>query len=164
MATNTGRRKCKHCGVEFTKRRPLDCYCSIECDTANKKGKTKVVAPAKKAVKPYKIKQFSTKNKISLSDGTKMTPDALEKKIHKAKEVKIQEMIDNYGFVFCEDCGQYGENRPKGVNEMDLTIIDCSHEISVKEAKESGRAELACDVDNIRMRCRYHHRIHDKTK
>lgn len=164
MATNTNKRKCKHCGKEFIKKQTLQYLCSSECEREYKH----LSAPAKKHIKPNgitqkqtKIKKYSNNNKITQSSGTKLTSSALAKLITKAKESKIQMMIDNYGFVFCEDCNEFG--KPKNINEMDLKIIDCSHNVSVKEAKEKGISELSHDVDNIRMRCRYHHRIHDKT-
>lgn len=166
MATNTGRRKCKHCSEEFVKKHPLQYLCGSECEMEYKLLKS----PAKKPIKPTpivkkqtKIKKVSSTNKYTLSDGTKISSKTLESYITLAKEAKIAEMMDNYGYIFCEDCNEFGLP-PEPINEMELKIIDCSHEISVKEAKESGRSELCCDVDNIRMRCRIHHRIHDKTK
>lgn len=62
-------------------------------------------------------------------------------------------MLEEYGYIFCEECGR---NANSGVP------IDCSHTISVDEAQKRGRAELAWSVDNIKMRCRLCHRIHDK--
>lgn len=165
MATNTGKRKCKHCGKEFIKKYPLQYLCGSVCERASKV----VKSPAKKPITPkvitkkqVKIKNVSSTNKYTLSDGTKINSKTLELKITLAKAAKIAEMMDNYGYIFCEDCNEFG-HPPGPLNEMELKIIDCSHQISVKEAKESGRAELCCDVDNIRMRCRMHHRIHDKT-
>lgn len=166
MATNTGRRKCKHCGDEFVKKHPLQYLCSSKCKMASRLLKS----PAKKHIKPKliakkqtKIKNVSDRNKFNQSDGTKISAKTLESYITLAKEAKIAEMMDNYGYIFCEDCNEFGLP-PEPINEMELKIIDCSHNISVKEAKESGRAELCSDVDNIRMRCRIHHKIHDKTK
>lgn len=164
MATNTNKKKCKYCGDEFLKKSPLQYLCGMDCEREYKY----LNAPDKKHIKTKviyrkqtKIKNYSNNNKITQSSGTKLTSAALSKLITKAKESKIQMMIDNYGYVFCEDCNEFG--KPKNINEMDLKVIDCSHNVSVKEAKEKGISELSHDVDNIRMRCRYHHRIHDKT-
>lgn len=155
MATNTGKRKCKHCGTEFIKKSPLHYLCSPKCEKDYNAGKKRIPSNST-------IKKYSDKNKFSCSDGTKISSLALSKLVTKAKAVKTQEMLDNYGYIFCEDCDEFG-HPPGPINEMELKIIDCSHNISEKEAKESGRAELCHDVDNIRMRCRIHHKIHDKT-
>lgn len=172
MATNTGKRKCKNCGEEFVKTTPLDYVCSHKCYRAynnaiNKKKSTysqsDTNAPlSKKYKEKTPIKNVSQTNRYAQSDGTKITSAALEKNISKAKELKILEMTDNYGYVFCEDCNEFGLP-PEPRNEMELKIIDCSHQISVDEAKKSGRSELAYNIDYIRMRCRIHHKIHDKT-
>jgi len=166
VATNTGKRKCKHCKKEFIKRHSLQYLCGSECEREYKLLKS----PAKKPIKPTaiakkqsKIKNVSSTNKFNQSDGTKISSKTLESYITLAKAAKIAEMDDNYGYIFCEDCNEFG-HPPGPINEMELKIIDCSHEISVKEAKESSRAELCYDIDNIRMRCRIHHKIHDKTK
>ncbi len=165
MATNTGKRKCKQCKKEFIKKHPLQYLCGSECEREHRR----LNAPAKKPLiskvitkKQVKIKNISSTNKYTLSDGTKINSKTLESYITLAKAAKIAEMMDNYGYIFCEDCNEFGY--PHGpINEMELKIIDCSHQISVKEAKESGKAELCYDIDNIRMRCRIHHKIHDKT-
>ncbi len=165
MATNTGKRRCKNCQKEFVKKSPLDYLCSPECvrsyKNAIEKAQSYTYMP-KEVKRNTEIKKVSDNNKYSQSDGTKISAKALERNIHIAKGVKVNEMIENYGYVFCEDCNEFGI--PAGANEMELKIIDCSHQIGVKEAKETGRAELCYDVDNIRMRCRVHHRKHDKTE
>lgn len=166
MATNTGKRKCKHCKKEFVKRNSLQYLCSNECEREYKLLKSLAKKPIKPTViakKQTKIKNVSSTNKYNQSDGTKISSKTLESYITLAKEAKIAEVMDNYGYIFCEDCNAFGLP-PGQINEMELKIIDCSHEISVKEAKESSRAELCYAVDNLRMRCRIHHRIHDKTK
>lgn len=165
MATNTGKRRCKNCQKYFIKKRPLDYLCSPECESQyNKKiEKAQSVRIEKPSTLREPIKKVSENNRYTQSDGTKISSKALERNISKAKEIKVNEMLENYGYVFCEDCNEFGLP-PEPRNEMELKIIDCSHQISVDEAKKSGRAELAYDVDNIRMRCRIHHRIHDKTK
>ena len=164
MATNTGKRRCKNCQKDFIKKKPLDYLCSPECESQyNKKiEKAQAVRFEKQNTPREPIKKVSENNRYNRSDGTKISAAALERNISKAKDIKINEMMDNYGYIFCEDCNEFGLP-PEPRNEMELKIIDCSHQISVDEAKKSGRAELACNVDNIRMRCRIHHKIHDKT-
>jgi len=158
MATNTGKRKCKACKKEFVKKSLLQSYCSPECAPRIKQ---KPISLKKQGNTPRKIKSVSKTNKWACSDGTKLTSAQVDKYIHQAKEKKIVAMINVFGYVFCEDCKEHGV--PEWVNEADLKRIDCSHETSVDECKKSGRTELAFAVPNIRMRCRFHHRKHDKT-
>lgn len=172
MATNTGRRRCKNCQKDFIKKRPLDYLCSLECESQyNKKiekaqsvrGELRVYQENAPIRNIGKINSVSKTNRYTQSDGTKISAAALDRNIKLAKAIKISEMVENYDYIFCEDCNEFGLP-PQPRNEMELKIIDCSHNISVDEAKDSGRAELCYDVDNIRMRCRIHHKIHDKTK
>lgn len=160
MATNTGRRRCKNCQEYFVKKQPLEYLCSIRCSVQFKNKLAKAQSFKVQIIKP--IKNVSQTNRYTRSDGTKITSTALERNISIAKETKVKEMMDNYGYIFCEDCNEFGLP-PEPRNDMELKIIDCSHQISVDEAKKSGRAELCYNVDNMRMRCRIHHRKHDKT-
>ena len=172
MATNTGKRRCKNCGEYFIKKQPLEYLCSVLCGVQYNK-KIEKAQSVRVELRAYqdkapirntgKISKVSSTNRFSQSDGTKISSKALEINIHRAKELKILEMTDNYGHIFCEDCNEFGLP-PEPRNDMELKIIDCSHQISVDEAKKSGRAELAYNIDNIRMRCRIHHKIHYKTK
>ena len=172
MATNTGKRRCKNCQEYFIKKQPLEYLCSVSCGVQYNK-KIEKAQSVRGELRAYqekapirnvgKINSVSKTNRYKQSDGTKISAAALDRNISKAKEIKVNEMMDNYGYIFCEDCNEFGLP-PEPRNEMELKIIDCSHQISVDEAKKSGRAELACNVDNIRMRCRIHHKIHDKTK
>ena len=84
--------------------------------------------------------------------GQRFTTSQIDNKIRKAKAIKINIMLDDIGYVVCEDC-----------NRNDCVPVDCSHDISVKEAKESGESQLCWDVDNITMRGRKCHRIYDST-
>lgn len=90
-------------------------------------------------------------NRFKDSNGNKHTKPAIDRYIREAKKRKIDMMYDEYGYVFCEDCG-----RSNGV------LFDCSHDVSVDRAQKEGRCELAWDVDNISIRCRDCHRKHDK--
>lgn len=85
-------------------------------------------------------------NTYKLSDGTRMLKSLIDKKVSEAKAQKIANMIEEYGYVFCEEC-----------KKNDCVPIDCSHNISVKECQESGKSELAWDLENITMLGRIHH-------
>lgn len=87
---------------------------------------------------------------FSTSTGERFTTEQIDRKIRIAKEGKINMMSVSNGYVFCEECG-----RSRGMP------IDCAHVISVKEAKETGRAELSWDIDNIKMKCRGCHQKQD---
>lgn len=91
-------------------------------------------------------------NTYQCSDGTRVKQSLVERKITTAKEMKLQQMRFEHGYVFCEECGANENTGP----------LDCSHEISVKEAKESGRTELCWSVSNIKIRCRKCHQVKDK--
>lgn len=85
-----------------------------------------------------------------LSSGEYINQKTLDYRIRKAKSDKISKMIDDYGYIFCEDCKLTGND-----------YIDCSHEISVDKCKKQGRSELCYDIENIKMRCRKCHQKHD---
>lgn len=88
----------------------------------------------------------------STSTGERLDKKVIDKKVRQAKAKKLQLVLDEKGYISCEDCGISGG-----------TFLDCSHDISVKECQESGRSEMAFDVSNITIRCRNCHRKHDKT-
>lgn len=90
-------------------------------------------------------------NTYKTSDGTRLKQSTIDSRIKNAKSKKISLMQDQFGYVFCEKCGV-----------SNGTFIDCSHDISVKECKETGRTELAFDVNNITMLCRKCHEEKDK--
>jgi len=91
-------------------------------------------------------------NTYSTSDGTRYTQSQIEKLITKAKATALERQFDEYRYNFCEECGKNGSG----------TYLDCSHEISVKKAKENGMAEQCWNVGNIVIRCRQCHKKHDK--
>lgn len=97
-------------------------------------------------------KQIEMANTYRMSDGSRITKAEIDKRVHKAKAQKLEQMMEDYGYVFCEDCGK-----------NDCKPVDCSHDISVKECQESGRTELAWDVGNITMRGRSCHQKYDGT-
>jgi len=97
------------------------------------------------------MKKYSTQNTYLDSYGKRWTSAQIEKKIHQAKVLKYTEMMDEYGYIFCEDC-----------ERNDCTPVDMSHDISVDQCKKNGYVEKAWDVNNITMRGRTCHRKHDK--
>ena len=91
-------------------------------------------------------------NTYGTNKGERFTTPQIDRKIRKAKEEKINNFYNEHGFIFCEECKVNASN----------TYIDCSHNISVKEAKETGQVQLCWNVDNITMLCRHHHQLKDK--
>lgn len=100
------------------------------------------------------ISKYSSKNTYSDKWGKRWTSQEIAAKVRRAKALKIEMMLADLGYIRCEDCG---------INSHSGQPIDCSHQIPVKKCLESGRAELAHDVDNIKMRCRECHRKHDNS-
>jgi hypothetical protein len=92
-------------------------------------------------------------NSYKQSDGTRISQATLERKIKAAKEQKLNDFFDEHGYWVCEDCWR-----------NDCLPIDCSHNVSIDEAKKTGRAELCYSVANIKLRGRECHRHHDKNK
>lgn len=90
-------------------------------------------------------------NTYSTSTGERYTTKQIEQKMRKTKALKLELQFIEHGYNFCEQC-----------KRNDCKPLDCSHDISVKEAKESGRAELAWDLDNITILGRNCHQIKDK--
>tara|TARA_R110000822_G_scaffold14427_6_gene50813 strand:+ start:10597 stop:10914 length:318 start_codon:yes stop_codon:yes gene_type:complete len=95
-------------------------------------------------------------NSYKMSNGDRVLKSVVDHRIRKAKEEKLQLMLDEHGYIFCEEPG-CGKNTNAG------EPIDCSHDISVDECQKMGKTELAWDVQMITMRCRTCHQIHDKT-
>lgn len=94
---------------------------------------------------------MNKKPTYSDSEGNRWTTEQIDRKIREAKQLKLNEQEFVFGYNFCEICLR-----------NDCKPLDCSHEISVKEAKESGRAELCWSLDNIKIRGRKCHQKHDK--
>lgn len=101
-----------------------------------------------------------SQNKFSTSTGERVTKSVIDKRVHEAKALKIEQMLDEHGYIFCEEEDEDGNVCGKNTSAGDP--IDCSHTISVKECQESGRSELAWAVSNIKMRCRTCHARRDK--
>lgn len=99
-------------------------------------------------------------NYYKCSDGSRISKAEIDKKTKQAKIDIIHYQKDWYSYNFCEDCKEFGV--PETADTMELMILDCSHEKSVDWCQKNGCCELAWDRENIRIRCRYHHRKHDK--
>ena len=91
-------------------------------------------------------------NTYSTSDGKMYTRAQVERKNRINKADVIMQTIMEDGFISCRRCG-----RAAGMP------LDCAHIISVKEALETGRAELVWDKDNVIILCRECHQEHDKS-
>ena len=99
------------------------------------------------------MKQFSTTNTYLTSTGERLNRAQIETRIKKAKAEKIDQFTLENDYCFCEECGVNASN----------ARIDCSHDVSVKECLETGFAEKAFDVENIKLLCRNCHNEHDRT-
>lgn len=77
-------------------------------------------------------------NTYSTSDGERLTTSQIDAKIRKAKELKLKLQFLEHSYNFCETC-----------KRNDCKPITNAHIISVKEAKETGKAELCWDLDNL---------------
>lgn len=77
-------------------------------------------------------------NTYADSEGNRYTTPQIDRLVTKAKGQVLQAQVDEHGYNFCTEC-----------ERNDCKPIDCSHEVSVKEAKETGRAELCWDINNI---------------
>lgn len=80
-------------------------------------------------------------NTYSDSQGNRVKKSAIDRKVTNAKVIAREEFIDRNGYLFCIRCGMSGLR------------IDNSHIVSVKEAQESGRCEIAYDPDDIEQLC-----------
>jgi len=79
-----------------------------------------------------------SKPTYSTSTGKRLTTSQIETRITYAKGLLLQNQLDEHGYNFCTTC-----------KRNDCKPITCAHIITVKECKESGRAELAYDVENM---------------
>ena len=81
-------------------------------------------------------------NHYYTSDEERVAKSVIDSKTRKAKSNALSEQFWEYGYNFCVDC------------KTSSGRLDCSHTISVDEAQKTRRAELAWDVNNIKVRCR----------
>jgi len=89
-------------------------------------------------------------NSYKTSTGERIKQSTIDRKIRKAKALKLYQQKEDEGYNFCEVCGVTSG-----------TYLDCSHIVSVRECKASGKSELAWDVNNITILCRQHHKNKD---
>jgi len=90
-------------------------------------------------------------NSYRTSEGTRVNQNTIDYRTRNAKAEKLRLMQEEYGYVFCEQCGSNGSG----------TRLDCSHDYSVGRAKKEGKTEQAWNVKNIVIRCRECHKEHD---
>ena len=85
------------------------------------------------------------------SDGNRWTTSQIDRKSDRCARELLEIQFIEYGYNFCTQCYR-----------NDCKPIDVAHLISRKEAKESGRAELCWDMDNLKIMGRKCHQKHDK--
>ena len=98
------------------------------------------------------INQVSKTNTYSDDNGSRYTQGEINRMIRKAKKQKLQAFYDEHGYWFCEDCG---------VNASGAGKLDCSHDISVDKAKNTGNVQMLKNPLNITLRCRKCHKAYD---
>lgn len=91
-------------------------------------------------------------NTYSTSTGERVSKSTIDSRVRVAKQKLLDEQVLEFGFNFCVEAGCGASS---GVR------LDCAHDISVKECQESGRVELAWDVNNMKVKCRKHHKKQD---
>ena len=85
-------------------------------------------------------------------NGKRYTTSQIDAKIRLVKAIKLDKQLQEHNYNFCEQCLINASN----------SILDVSHTISVKEAKETGNSQLCWDLDNLRVLCRTCHAKYDK--
>lgn len=90
-------------------------------------------------------------NTYKTSDGQRFTQSQIDRKIRQAKEIALSRQYLEHSYHFCENCGI-----------SNGTPLDCSHDISVKKAKENGMTEQCWNPGNITILCRKCHQEKDK--
>lgn len=87
----------------------------------------------------------------STSTGERLTTSQIETRMTYAKGVLLDNQKDEHGYNFCQTC-----------ERNDCKPITCAHIISVKEAKQTGRAELCWDIRNMVIEGMECHKKRDK--
>jgi 5-methylcytosine-specific restriction endonuclease McrA len=90
-------------------------------------------------------------NFYKTSTGEKFTTVQIELKMRVAKSKALEKQFEEFDYNFCEQCGRNASG----------TRLDCSHDISVKKAKENGQSEQCWNVGNITILCRDCHQKKD---
>lgn len=91
-----------------------------------------------------------SKPTYSCTDGTRLTTSQIDTRVTLAKGILLDNQLQEHGYNFCTEC-----------ERNDCKPLDCAHIISVKEAKETGRAELCWDINNMKIIGRCHHQKQD---
>lgn len=86
----------------------------------------------------------------STSTGERLTTREIDIKMQWAKAILLDKQLQEHGYNFCQTC-----------NRNDCKPITCAHVISVKEAKETGRAELCYNINNMVIEGVECHKIRD---
>lgn len=89
-------------------------------------------------------------NYYKTSDGERVSKKTIDYRVRVAKQQKLEQQLDRYGYNFCIVC-----------NRNDCKPLDVSHNISVDECQKSGRSELAWDLTNMEIIGRRHHQEKD---
>lgn len=84
------------------------------------------------------------------TDGVRVSKKLIDSRTKSAKAYKMEQQRNEYGYNFCEKCKD-NTDKPLGV----------SHTISVDECQKSGRAELAWDLNNMRVLGQKCHQAYD---
>ena len=90
-------------------------------------------------------------NHFTTSTGERVSQKQIDYRIHRVKAQKIEQFLAEHGYLVCQDC-----------RHNDCKPVDCSHDKSVDWCKKNRCIELAWDVNNITLRGRKCHQIHDK--
>lgn len=90
-------------------------------------------------------------NHYRTSEGERVSQSTIDSRTREAKAKVIQNQLDQYGYNFCSKCMR-----------NDCKPIDCSHTISVADAKKMGKTELCWDERNINPVGRKCHAKYDK--
>lgn len=124
------KKKCKGCGEDkYLFGRGLCQYCYGKDQSKRNSGKVK---------KSKSISQISTQNTFSDSYGNRYTKEEINAKVSEAKRNVIERQKDTYGYNFCVTCGR-----------SNCTPLDASHLVSVNEAQNLGKVEIAWDEADI---------------
>lgn len=85
--------------------------------------------------------------KYSTSAGQAVEKSIIDRRTREGKAEALEAQRDEFGYNFCVKCGNNGSGRR----------LHCSHIVSVKEAQETSRAELAWLPSNIQILCEVCH-------
>ncbi len=86
-----------------------------------------------------------------MSNGERVEKSTIDYRVREAKKQVLDNQLKEHGYNFCKECG-----RSAGMP------LDCSHIISVDRCQKEGRSELAWDITNVEVLCRFHHNLRDK--